>query len=118
MRVDDAASQQKGLINISLALIAGDPVAEHCFVFDDARREMRHHIKAFAADPLGGRDHVFDWRAFNMGDVDARALRQNCAEIFDFLGSAGHHLNRKAVDKRRNGAGRGGGRRFLAVKEA
>ena len=99
MRVGHATGQQQRLLDVGLALIAGDPVGERGAVLDDARREMRHHRKAFGVDPFGGGDHVLDRRALDMGDIDAGAFGQQGAEILDLLGGARHHLDRVILEE-------------------
>ena len=70
------------------------------FVFDDARREMRHDIIAFTFDACGCGNHIFDWRAFYVSDVDACACRQKRAKVFYFFRRARHHFDGVALQKR------------------
>ena len=112
MRRGHTTGQQKRLFHTGFALIHGDPVFQRGFVFDDARREMRHDIIAFARDARGGFHHVFNRRAFDMGDIDTGALGQQIAEILDLFCGARHDLDGIAIQKglnlrSHNGAGLG-----------
>ncbi len=93
MRLRHTACEKQGLFNASFALVHGDPIAQRGFVFDDPRGEMRHDGKPFACDTLGSGHHVFDCRAFDMGNIHARCGRQKLPKICDFLSRARHHLD-------------------------
>ena len=99
MRRGDAAGQQQGLIYARFALILCDPIFQRGFILDDPRRKMRHHRKPFFCQSRCGGHHVFDWRAFDMCDIDPRLLRQDRPEIFNLLGGSGHHLDRIICEK-------------------
>jgi hypothetical protein len=113
MRGGDATRKKEALTDAHV-LVAANPVQKGGLVLDDAGREMRHHIKAFGPDALGGGDHLFDGGAFDMGDVDAGAFRQDRAEVFHLFGGAGHHLDRIAVEEGLKRLGFGFG--FLATE--
>ena len=100
VRLGHAACEQKRLIHIRFALIAGDPIGQRLLVLDDARREVGHHGIAFGLQSLRGGDHILDRRALDMSDIDARAFGQKGAEILNLLGGAGHHLNGIILEKR------------------
>ena len=109
--------QQQRLLDVGLTLIAGNPVGQRLLILDDPRREMRHHRIAFGIDALGGGDHVFDWRAFDMGDVDAGSGGQQVAEILDLFGGARHHFDRIVLEESLDLTIGGGKPGFLTLAE-
>ncbi len=104
---DTPPAEQQGLGNPGLALIARDPVGKGRRIGDDPGREMRHHGESVTGETRGGRHHLFDRRAVDMGDIDARSLGKQGAKILDLLGGARHHLDRIVLKKRLD-FGRGG----------
>ena len=92
--------QQERLIDACLALIAGDPVNERCLILDDSGGKMRHDLVAVARQPPGGRDHIRDWSALDMGDVNPGPFRQEIAEILDLFGGPRHDLDGIILKKR------------------
>ena len=93
MRSGDTARKNQGLLNVSLTLIHGNPIAQRRFVLDDPRREMRHYIVTFSRQPLCGGNHIFDRCALDMRNIDAGGTGQEVTEVFNLLSGARHHFN-------------------------
>ncbi len=110
-----AARQKQGLGNTDIC-IAFDPVFQRRAVRDDAGREVGHYRKSLVIQALGGLDHFFNRSAVEVGNVNAGALRQDLAEVFDFGGRTWHNLDREAVKETRQSAVASGCRRCFALE--
>ena len=93
MWVCHATCQQKRLFNACFALILRDPVFQCRGILDDARGEVGHHVIPFVRNAFCCCDHILNWRALDMGDVNTCALGQKRAEIFNLFRGAWHHLD-------------------------
>ena len=89
MRFCYATRQDKSLRYVSLALIAGNPVAKRVFVFDDTGGKMWHHGVTFGSDAFCRGYHILNRCALDVGDIDPGTQWQQVAKAWDFLGGAG-----------------------------
>ena len=62
-------------------------------VGDAAGREVRHHREALVGEAAGGREHLGEFGAVDVREVDAGAGGQDGAEVLDLGGGARHHLD-------------------------
>ena len=76
-----------------------------------AGRDVRHDREALAREAPGGGEHLGEVGAVDMGEVDARALGQDGAEVLDLRRRARHDLDGEVPHQRGEGVAGELGRR-------
>ena len=96
----DAAGEDEGLGDADVG-IGGEAAVELGAVGDAAGGDVRHDGEALVDQAAGGRHHVGEGGAVDVGDVDPGAGGQEGAEVVDLGGGPRHDLDREVLGQRR-----------------